>query len=70
MAVTPTVHPTGPAEVSHALSLHGYLPDDGLATSVFLALALKRPLHPIQHRIERPGELSKFNVRFPTITDI
>ena len=44
MAVTPTVHPTGPAEVSHALSLHGYLPDDGLATSVFLALALKRPL--------------------------
>jgi MoxR-like ATPase len=24
--------------------LHGYLPDDGLATSVFLALALKRPL--------------------------
>ena len=34
----------GPAEVSHALSLHGYLPDDGLATSVFLALALKRPL--------------------------
>ena len=44
MAVTPTVHPTGPSEVSHALSLHGYLPDDGLATSVFLALALKRPL--------------------------
>ncbi len=24
--------------------MHGYLPDDGLATSVFLALALKRPL--------------------------
>jgi len=24
--------------------LHGYLPDDGLATSVFLALTLKRPL--------------------------
>jgi MoxR-like ATPase len=44
MAVTPTVHPTGPSEVSHALSLHGYLPDDGLATSVFLALSLKRPL--------------------------
>jgi MoxR-like ATPase len=40
MAVTPT----SPADVSQALSLHGYLPDDGLATSVFLALALKRPL--------------------------
>jgi MoxR-like ATPase len=44
MAVIPTVHPAGPADVSQALSLHGYLPDDGLATSVFLALALKRPL--------------------------
>ena len=48
MAATPslglTVSPTGPADVSRALSLHGYLPDDGLATSVFLALALKRPL--------------------------
>src|SRR6476619_1623360 len=41
---TMAVTPTGPSEVSHALSLHGYLPDDGLATSVFLALALKRPL--------------------------
>ena len=40
MAVTPT----SPADVSQALSLHGYLPDDGLATSVFLALTLKRPL--------------------------
>ncbi|MDP9465509.1 MAG: MoxR family ATPase [Actinomycetota bacterium] len=40
MAVTPT----SPADVLKALSLHGYLPDDGLATSVFLALALKRPL--------------------------
>ena len=36
--------PHRPADVSRALSLHGYLPDDGLATSVFLALALKRPL--------------------------
>jgi MoxR-like ATPase len=36
--------PTSPADVSQALSLHGYLPDDGLATSVFLALTLKRPL--------------------------
>src|SRR6476659_4810623 len=44
MAVTPTVHPTSPAEVSQALSLHGYLPDDGLATAVFLTLALHRPL--------------------------
>ena len=36
--------PSSPADVSHALSIHGYLPDDGLATSVFLALALQRPL--------------------------
>jgi MoxR-like ATPase len=36
--------PTSPADVSAALSLHGYLPDDGLATSVFLAMALQRPL--------------------------
>jgi MoxR-like ATPase len=32
------------AEVSAALSAHGYLPDEGLATSVFLALTLQRPL--------------------------
>jgi MoxR-like ATPase len=44
MPPTPTVSPTSPAEVSQALSLHGYLPDNGLATAVFLALALKRPL--------------------------
>src|SRR3954470_4575133 len=36
--------PASPADVSQALSLHGYLPDNGLATAVFLALALKRPL--------------------------
>ena len=36
--------PRTPADVSHALSEHGYLPDDGLATSIFLALSLKRPL--------------------------
>ncbi len=30
--------------VRDALEAHGYLPDDGLATSVFLALALERPL--------------------------
>src|SRR3954447_4641915 len=44
MPPTPTVSPASPADVSQALSLHGYLPDDGLATAVFLALALKRPL--------------------------
>jgi MoxR-like ATPase len=31
-------------EVQHALEEHGYLPDEGLATSVFLALALPQPL--------------------------
>ena len=36
--------PSTPAAVAHALSMNGYLPDDGLATSVFLALALHRPL--------------------------
>ena len=33
-----------PADVSAALTEHGYLPDDGLATAVFLALELQRPL--------------------------
>ncbi len=33
-----------PADVAHALTSHGYLPDDGLATAIFLALSLKRPL--------------------------
>jgi len=32
------------ATVSRALSRHGYLPDDGLATAVFLAISLQRPL--------------------------
>ena len=31
-------------EVAEALSRHGYLPDDGLATAVFLAVRLRRPL--------------------------
>src|SRR3954465_8290108 len=31
-------------EVQQALEEHGYLPDEGLATSVFLALALPQPL--------------------------
>ena len=36
--------PTSPLDVEQALSAHGYLPDQGLATSIFLAIALKRPL--------------------------
>jgi MoxR-like ATPase len=36
--------PTSPTEVEQALSTHGYLPDQGLATSVFLAMSLRRPL--------------------------
>jgi MoxR-like ATPase len=31
-------------EVRDALEQHGYLPDEGLATSIFLALSLPRPL--------------------------
>jgi MoxR-like ATPase len=33
-----------PSEVANALTTHGYLPDEGLATAIFLALSLKRPL--------------------------
>ena len=33
-----------PADVAGALTQHGYLPEEGLATSVFLALRLRRPL--------------------------
>ncbi len=36
--------PSNPADVAQALSDYGYLPDEGLATAVFLALSLKRPL--------------------------
>jgi MoxR-like ATPase len=32
------------AEVSAALAAHGYLADEGLATAIFLALSLRRPL--------------------------
>ena len=32
------------AEVTAALTEHGYLPDEGLATAVFLAVSLRRPL--------------------------
>src|SRR6478736_5828796 len=38
------VAPSSPAEVSEALSANGYLPDEGLATSIFLAISLERPL--------------------------
>src|ERR1700675_4221856 len=31
-------------EVRDALEHHGYLPDEGLSTSIFLALSLQRPL--------------------------
>ncbi len=31
-------------DVSAALSQHGYLPDEGLATAIFLAMTLRRPL--------------------------
>jgi len=33
-----------PSDVSNALSEQGYLPDDGISTSVFLAMTLERPL--------------------------
>jgi MoxR-like ATPase len=33
-----------PSDVSTALSEQGYLPDDGISTAVFLAMALQRPL--------------------------
>ena len=36
--------PMSPDEVAQAFSAHGYIPDDGLATSVFLSMALNRPL--------------------------
>jgi MoxR-like ATPase len=38
------VEPTSVDEVSAALAAHGYLADEGLATVVFLAIALRRPL--------------------------
>jgi len=39
-----TQSPADPSEVRAALGAHGYLADEGLATVVFLALALRRPL--------------------------
>jgi MoxR-like ATPase len=38
------VTPSGPDDVSAALTAHGYLPDEGLSTAVFLSLSLGRPL--------------------------
>ena len=38
------ISPKRPVDVAEALSSYGYLPDEGLATAVFLALALRRPL--------------------------
>jgi MoxR-like ATPase len=40
----PAPGPDTVADVRAALEAHGYLPDDGLATAVFLALSLHRPL--------------------------
>ncbi len=40
----PASPPSSPEEVAAALSAHGYLADEGLATVVFLALVLRRPL--------------------------
>ena len=36
--------PTSVSEVSEALTRFGYLPDEGLATAIFLAVTLRRPL--------------------------
>ncbi len=36
--------PAGPDDVAEALRAHQYLPDEGLATAIFLALKLERPL--------------------------
>ncbi len=38
------IMPSSPADVFEALSAYGYIPDEGLATSVFLAMVLRRPL--------------------------
>ncbi len=44
MPAAPAVVPTSVADVSRALAAHQYLPDEGLATAVFLAMRLHRPL--------------------------
>jgi MoxR-like ATPase len=40
----PAAHIGSVDDVATALEAHGYLPDEGLATAVFLALSLRRPL--------------------------
>ena len=42
--MSPHVAPNNPDDVARALSSFGYIPDTGLATSVFLAMSLQRPL--------------------------
>src|SRR5215472_6750979 len=47
MPTPPASDASGPADVaavSAALTQFGYLPDEGLATAIFLALRLHRPL--------------------------
>ena len=39
-----TSTPSAVDEVAAALTAHGYLPDEGLATAVFLSMSLRRPL--------------------------
>lgn len=41
---SPTTGPTSVDEVAKALDEHGYLADEGLATVIFLAMTLRRPL--------------------------
>jgi MoxR-like ATPase len=41
---TPFTPPEAPDDVRRALEGHGYLADDGLATAIFLAMVLRRPL--------------------------
>src|SRR6187431_248669 len=36
--------PTSVEDVTQALTAHGYLPDEGLSTAIFLAMTLQRPL--------------------------
>jgi MoxR-like ATPase len=38
------LQPTSVEHVTQALTAHGYLPDEGLSTAIFLAMTLQRPL--------------------------
>ena len=42
--MAPTLTPVTVADVAEALAAHQYLADEGLATAIFLALRLRRPL--------------------------